>query len=251
MNIDHPTSAHIPALRSLFREAFGDSEEFLDIFYSVAFSPDRCLAIWEEDSLAAALYWFDCGCRGHRAAYVYAVATGEAFRGRGLCHALMARLHSLLQEDGYAMAVLVPGSKPLFRLYASMGYEPFGPMQDLSCTAGSEPVPIQEISPEEYAHLRREYLPEGAVLQNGENLAFLQALTRLYAGNGFLLAADVQDGSLFAQELLGDRSAAPGILCCLSCREGHFRVPGGTEPFAMYKALVSCEKPEYFAFAFD
>lgn len=240
---------HIPLLRSLWKEAFGDTEEFLDGFFSTAYAPRRCLTLWKENSLAAALYWFDCSCREDRCAYIYAVATAKAFRGQGLCHALMEHTHRHLSGLGYAMTVLVPGSHALFRFYASMGYACFGGIREAFHTAGETAVSLRQLTPEQYAQARRGKLPQGSVLQEGENLAFLQTQADFYAGEDILLCARRENGTLFAQELLG--SGDPGsILKGLSCREGTFRTPGAA-PFAMYKPLTSCEKPEYFSFAFD
>ena len=64
MIINAPDSAQIPALRRLWQQAFGDSEQFLDIFFETAYSPDRCRCVIVDDQLAAALYWFDCGYQG-------------------------------------------------------------------------------------------------------------------------------------------------------------------------------------------
>lgn len=250
MIIDHPNESHIPLLRQLWQEAFGDAETFLDDFFRTAYHPSRCLALWHGHRLATALYWFDCSCRGKKAAYVYAVATGKAHRGQGFCHALMTRLHELLARQGCAMCVLVPGSETLFRLYASLGYTPFGGLEELFFLPGNAEVPLRQISAEEYAFLRRALLPQGGIVQEGENLAFLQTQCGLYTGSGFLLAAHVEDGCLFAPELLGSTDTAPGILRALGCRQGRFRVPGG-RPFAMYRALLPCEPPEYFSIAFD
>lgn len=250
MIIDHPNASRIPQLRLLWQEAFCDGHRFLDDFFGTGFSEDRCLALWQENSLAAALYWFDCSCRGEKAAYVYAVATASAFRGQGCCHALMERLHRLLADQDYAMAILVPGSKDLFRLYASMGYTPFGGIRQIQCLPGAAAVPLRQVSAEEYARLRRELLPQGGVVQEGENLAFLQTQAELYAGEDFLLAAHSGDPCLFAPELLGNAAAAPGIVRFFGCREGRFRTAGDS-PFAMYKPLKPCEPPVYFSFAFD
>ena len=60
MIIDHPTTTQIPQLRSLWKEAFGDSDAFLDIFFQRAFSPQRCCCVTQGDAVVAALYWFDC-----------------------------------------------------------------------------------------------------------------------------------------------------------------------------------------------
>ena len=102
MKAEHPKPSRIPQLRQLWQEAFGDPDDFLDRFFHVAFSPERCLCITVEDRVAAAAYWFDCDWEGKRCAYIYAVATGKAFRGRGLCRTLMGDIHRHLAELGYA-----------------------------------------------------------------------------------------------------------------------------------------------------
>ena len=88
MTIDQPSDTQ--ALRRLWKQAFGDSDAFLDSFFSVGYSCDRCRQLSLDSQLAAALYWFDCSFSGKPVAYVYAVATDAAFQGQGLCRALMA-----------------------------------------------------------------------------------------------------------------------------------------------------------------
>lgn len=249
MNIKHPDLQDIPRLRRLWQEAFGDGDAYLDDFFRTAFSPDRCLTLWMDGRLAAGLYWLDCSCRGEPCAYLYAVATAAEFRGRGLCHRLMDQTHALLRQRGYAMTVLVPGSEGLFRLYASMGYETFGGMDEHLRTAANLAVPLRRISTAEYAASRRVFLPEGGMIQENETLELLQTQAQFYTGEGFLLCARIEEDTLFAPELLG--SADPGsILRALSCREGTFRTPG-SRPFAMWLPLRPTKKPEYFSIALD
>ena len=83
MKIDCPTPASVPALRQLWKAAFGDTEGFLDCFFDTAFSPHRCRCVTVDGEIAAALYWFDVTCREQPMAYIYAVATHPDHRGRG------------------------------------------------------------------------------------------------------------------------------------------------------------------------
>ena len=66
----------ISSLRRLWKEAFGDTDEFLDAFFSTGFSPDRCRSITMEGETAAAAYWLPCVCQGQPFAYIYAVDFG-------------------------------------------------------------------------------------------------------------------------------------------------------------------------------
>lgn len=251
MIIDAPRREQIPAMRTLWREAFGDTEEFLDDFAATALSADRSRVAVIDGQVAGALYWFDCTCRGRRVAYLYAVATGKAFRRRGVCHNLMENTLEHLKRRGYAGAMLVPESDDLVRFYETMGYRPCTTIRSFVCSAAGEPVQLYPVDKIQYARLRRVLLPEGGVIQEQENLDFLITHTRLYAGTGFLLAARKTGQKLEGLELLGDPAVAPGILTALGCGEGTFRTPGLGQPFAMYCPLSEDAPPAYFGLAFD
>lgn len=243
MRADYPAPEQVGELRKLWKEAFGDTDAFLDRFFETGFAFDRCRCIAADGQLAAALYWLDCCCDGAPMAYIYAVATAKAHRGKGLCRALMEDTHSHLKRLGYAGCILVPGETSLFHMYEKMGYACFGGMDTVVCEAGA-PVSLQEITPAEYGALRRQYLPPHGVQQEG--MEFLASYAKLYAGSDFILAA-TEDLGL---ELLGNAVAAPGILAALDKKSGHFRVPG-SNPFAMYHSLSDTPAPGYFGIAFD
>lgn len=248
MIIDAPATGHIPALRALWQQAFGDTDAFLDAFFSVAYSPERCRCIFENDRLAAVLYWFDCSWEGKRLAYLYAVATDEAFRGQGLCRTLMENTHAHLRKLGYRGCILVPGSSDLFAMYAKMGYAICSHIQEFECTAG-DAIPLRQLTAEEYAALRRQYLPAGGVVQEGQTLALLQSQATFHAGENCVF---IRSGKQTFSELLGDIDAAPGILAALGCQKGTFRTPGTEKPFAMYCPLATdTAAPSYFGLAMD
>lgn len=246
-----PSESHIPGLRRLWKAAFGDTDEFLDAFFSAAFAPERCRCIEADGQIVSALYWFDCALQDARLAYVYAVATDPACRGRGLCTMLMADTARHLKALGCQGIVLVPQEPGLIRMYAAMGYHPCGSVAEFHVMAG-EAVPVRKIDAAEYARLRRALLPESGVIQEDENLRFLSTQAGFYAGENWLAAAAQADGMLWCPELLGDKHNAAGITAALGCREGSFRVPGAERPFAMFRPLsVDCPVPRYFGLAFD
>lgn len=250
MTIDRPADRQVPGLRRLWQQAFGDDDAFLDAFFGTAFAAERCRCVTVDGRVAAALYWLDCTCREQKLAYLYAVATDKVFRGKGLCHGLMADTHSHLASLGYAGAVLVPGSKELFRLYEGMGYRPFGGIREFTAAANAPAVVLRRIDAEEYAALRRQLLPAGGVVQEGPTLAFLQTQADFYAGEGFLLAAAMDGDHVFVPELLGAAPAAESIGAALGAKTGTFRTPAES-PFAMYLPFCRAEPPAYFGLALD
>lgn len=252
IKIGYPLSSQFPALRTLWQESFGDTGEFLDVFYKTAFSPARCRTVTIDGQTAAALYWFDCRYQESRIAYLYAVATAKAYRGQGLCHKLMENTHSLLQTLGYEGAVLVPGNTDLFSFYEAMGYQTSCRIREFICAASDNAVSLSELPRDSYAALRRKLLPAGSIVQEKENLDFLATQETFYAGPGFLLAAHREGDRLYGTELLGDITYASGILSALGCTAGTFRTPGEDLPFAMYLPFKKGgELPTYFGLAFD
>ena len=242
MRPEHPDVKDIPALRQLWQEAFGDPESYLDLFFSTAFFVDHCLCIRDGGTIAAAAYWLDCQMENQPVAYLYAVATAKAARGRGMCRALMKGIHALLQAQGYGCAILVPGDDPLRQMYRTMGYADFGGIQECICPAGDFPAELQSINAKEFAVLRRKLLPDGGVMQEGAQLDLLAGIAEFYRGDGFLLTRRKEDG--FVLELLGQMPTALGE------NSVHMRTVG-EKPFGMFYPLNGNCVPSYFVFAFD
>lgn len=253
MIIDAPGRGALPELMALWRQAFGDTDAYLDLFEKYAFSERRCRVVTDGGKLLGALYWFDCSYVGGRVAYLYAVATDKAHRGQGICRALMEDTHRHLESLGYVGAILVPGYPELFRFYEKLGYGVSTYVTEFEAYPMGRVTKLRKITPIEYARLRRELLPAGGVLQEEENIRFLGALSELYAGDGFILAASREGNILHCAELLGDTSAAPDIVRALGCEGGLFRAPGGGRAFSMFRPLSNkrVPVPSYFGLAFD
>ncbi len=250
--IDFPGPVQTEQLLALWKDAFGEHNGFWELFLERAFQADHCRCITEGGQVLAGLFWFDCSCSGQNQAYIYAVVTHPDHRGKGLCRRLLQDVHGHLAARGYSLAMLVPEGEALRRMYGKLGYRDGTGISEFSCTAGPAPLPLRAIGPKEYAALRREFLPEGGVIQEGNNLAFLSQQAQFYAGADFLLAAYQEGDTLTAMELLGNREAAPGILRTLGARQGMFRCPGEEKNFSLvYPLQENAFLPSYFGFAFD
>lgn len=238
-----------PGLTRLWQEAFGDEASFIDAFFETAYAPARSRAAVVDGEIAGMHYWLDCLLGGRKLAYLYAVATDRRFRGQGIATALMEDGERFLREQGYAGAVLSPGSESLFRFYADRGYETVGCRTEERVPAG-KPIPIREADPAEYAALRRELLPGNGVRQEGESLALLHRFARFYAGEGFCAA--VYRTEEFFPEYLGDREKLPGLVAALGLAEASVRMPGEDTPCVMAKWFSSADRERiYLGFVFD
>ena len=239
-------------LRYLWKLVFGDTDAFLDGFFSTAYSPERCRYLTDGETVTSVLYWLDCELAGEKYAYLYAVATHPDHRGKGLCRSLMAQTHVHLRAQGYAGAVLVPQEESLRTFYGKTGYKTVSNIAEFTAVPGEKPVSLRPIDAQEYATLRRQYLPEGGLLQEGESIAFLSTYASFYAGTDFLLCVYPEEDFLWGMELLGNQEAAPGILKALGCVRGRFRMPGQDKPFAMFLPLkADAPVPAYLGHCFD
>ena len=114
-------------IMELWGESFGDAqEEIAEIF--------RCLAgevrvlVWEESGkiwgqlcLIPVRLW-SYG-QAVKAEYIYAVATKDTARGRGVCTGLLNAAATLLKEEG-SCGVLVPGDRGQAKYYEKRGFSP-------------------------------------------------------------------------------------------------------------------------------
>ena len=251
MSIDYPTPEQIPELKALWKTAFGDTDAFLADFFDIAYDPRRCRCAVAEGRVAAMLYWFGTEYAQQRLAYVYAVATDPAFRGRGLCRALMDDTAKLLTRLGFHGILLYPATEGLVQMYRKMGYARCTAVREFTCEAG-EKIPMRAIGKTEYARLRRQYLPEGGAVQEGALLDFLASQADFFAGADWVAAVSEYDGVLHCQELLGNLTAAPGIVAALGKKSGFFRTFGTEKPFAMGMKLGdNCVLPRYFGLPLD
>ena len=222
----HPRPGEEHRLRDLFTEAFADAA-FTDLFFRHGFSPARCLAAFD-GTLLAALHWFDCRLDGQNAAYLYGIAAFTEHRGLGIGSKLIQAALSHLKQQGYGSIFLVPAEPSLFGYYERFGFRTVSTIREESVTAAA-PLPIRRLDPEEYAKLRRAYLPEHSLLQEGPCLALLAGYADFYATDRAVAA--VTDGMVW--ELLGDFSDAPGLIAALGLRTATVRTPGPGRPFAM------------------
>lgn len=249
MIIDNPRPEHIPALRRLWQQAFGDPDSFLDSFFATGFAFDRCRCVFREWEPVAAVYLFDGTWQGKKVAYLYALAVDQAHRGQGLSRLLLADTHAALQRSGYAGAILEPATESLRAYYQRLGYCPFGGRQEQTFYPGETPVECRELGSLCYEQKRRSFLPEGGVLQEGALTDFLQTQAVLWGGDGFVAAVSRQ--SPVVLEFLGDTQKLPGLLRTWQLPQAKVRLVG-EEDTAMYLSFSGeSEKPTYFGLPMD
>ena len=235
-------------LKQLWKTVFGDPDSFIDTFFEVAFSPDRCRYFEESGKIVSALYWFDCEYEGGKLAYIYAVATHPEHRGKGLASRLLENTHAHLKGLGYAGAVLKP-AKGLFPFYERLGYQTSGYIRRFTAESSGSPACLMPLSAMEYSHRRTAFLPENAVIQEGITLEFLRTFASLYASEDALLCVAKEEPIFF--EYLGNPNSAPGILSSLGIKAAEIPTPGNDIPYTMFYPLNCTKIPGYLGITLE
>lgn len=118
----------LPAMISLWQEAFGDDEEYIGEFLSAFYSPQNTPVAVIDGKIAAMLFLLDgemsVGGKKYPAYYLYAACTAKEHRGKGIMTELLDYTAQLSAERGQAFICLKPGEKSLFDFYAKRGYKP-------------------------------------------------------------------------------------------------------------------------------
>ncbi len=247
MIFKNPEKCDIPRLKLLWKEVFGDSDSFIKGFFSVAFAAERARVAVADDNIVAALYIFDCSCDRKKLAYIYAVQTDPAFRGRGICRSLFEDTHRYLKEKGYSGVILVPSGEALEEMYEKFGYYTFAEGKKITVRAGTDKLLIWRVNTAKYERTREEMLDRYAVLQQGVSTQFLALSEELYESEYFLLAAHREEDRLIVTEFLGNDSLLPDIVYTLGLSLGEYKTPR-----AMYCPFdTDSPTPTYFGLSFE
>lgn len=115
-------------LQELWKEAFGDSDTYLDLFFRSVYEEKNTFVHTEGESIVSALYLipYEMVLDGKRvyAAYLYALATKPEYQNRGIMGGLIRRAQEVSKERGYAFTFLVPAEESLISYYSRFGYQP-------------------------------------------------------------------------------------------------------------------------------
>lgn len=250
----------IPRLKALWARGFGDTEEEIEAFFSIAYPSATGFCAEEDDAIIAAAYalpqtlaW---GEQTRKAAYLYAVTTHPDFRQRGVCAGLLAFAEKELKKRYYDCLMLVPATDALRTYYEKLG---FVSQHTAFLDTGDAPEArgiCEELTPAEYAGLRETILYDlphvRSSLTDLRYQASMSGFYRLELGTHYGCACARTEGDvLFVDEILPDCAVLPALLKKLPAKTCRVRTTGGSAPFAMCKWLTAERIPDvYLAFDF-
>lgn len=113
-------------LKELWKECFGDSNQYIERYFS-GYDISRHMLVFMDGehpvsmlSLLPMTVVTQAGIMPAR--YIYAVATKESYRGRGISTKMLEYAHKFLKGQGVKLSVLVPASASLYNFYGKRGF---------------------------------------------------------------------------------------------------------------------------------
>ena len=152
----------IPALKALWQEAFEDTQQDIDTFFETLYPTATGFCAEEDGEILSMLFALPQTIvkdeKQCRAAYLYAVATKKAARGRGLCRAVFACAEKELRKRYVEALLLSPASEQLAEFYAKLGFARQTGAKKVLLPCDRAQGQANEIGVQDYAGLRETIL---------------------------------------------------------------------------------------------
>lgn len=122
-----PEEKHIPALKKLWADVFGDSDYVINKFFENTQSAENTVCVFCDDEPVSVLYAVEAVINyegeKYNSYYVYAVCTAVEHRGKGLMSLAFSFLEDLAVSRGVSYLFLVPEQPVLFAMYEKLGFK--------------------------------------------------------------------------------------------------------------------------------
>lgn len=120
-------TSHIERIKKLWKEVFGDSDEFLNLYFSEKFQREQCLVCIEEEQVCASLqmlpYVLQLKGISYPACYIFAVMTSSFERNKGYMRQLLEFALDDLKQKKIQLVFLIPQEPYLFSIYTKFGFQ--------------------------------------------------------------------------------------------------------------------------------
>jgi len=266
-------------LKALWKTVFGDTDEYISLFFKKRFVPSQCVAAIIGDKVAGMLFMLPfkliSGEQSFDGRYIYAVATHPDYRRRGISEAMLEFAHKKAESEGAALSALVPANAPLFDYYRKRGFETEFYKKEIAVYPNSaEKAELGSCLLDEQLDFRRELFKNSRMFVEWDKdaLSYQQQENDLLGGetlcfdcpqNGYALCIAADD-SAFIREWGAD-ALYPEVLSAISARYKKEKITvrlaaqkdePEAVPFAMTKWYITerkakGEKPPFISLVLD
>ena len=255
--ITYANDEMVPHLKTIWKEAFGDSDATIDFYFNRRYKAENTLVYLVHGmpvsmlTLLPSQMVVDGALR--KVDYVYAVATLSAYRQRGLSTALLRYANTHLR-DGVWTTFLTPATPSLFEFYYKQGYHDAFAVKEIELAyvdlAKAAKVPANAMTPERYKAIRdAHFYADGYVCWDLDSIAYIIAENALLGGRAleildrFLMIYCIRDNKIVVKETTLPHAMLPSAVKTVMEAEGLFTASvrlhpnhaagGAAKPFAL------------------
>lgn len=188
------------AVHELWRECFGDSDAYVDMYLSSHDISRHTLVFIDGVRPVSMLSMLPMtvvtpgGILPAR--YIYAVATKREYRGRGISSKMIRFAHQHMKAAGMKLAVIVPASTELYRFYEKLGfstafYSGRAVVRAADIKAYDGSFAINDATEQEFMNIRESAFGQRTmfVRWDGDALSYRMTETAFYGGETLTIRA--------------------------------------------------------------
>lgn len=131
-----------PLVRRMWKTCFGDTDEYMDIFFAKKYRNENTLIYFEEGEAVASLQMLPYTITFYRQslsfAYLAGLCTLPQHRQKGYMAQLIKEAHKVIEKRNITMAILIPAEEWLYKFYEKYGYTRVFDKDE-------EPIPLADI----------------------------------------------------------------------------------------------------------
>lgn len=107
----------------LWREVFGDSEQFISQFMQHHYNESNMLYIEKDGKFLSMLHLLIFKHNSYKVGYIYAVATSPKARNKGYATQLIHQAIEMAEKQGLSAIYLIPAKESLYKYYERFGFQ--------------------------------------------------------------------------------------------------------------------------------
>ena len=125
--IDFANEKTASDVRTMWKICFGDTEQFIDLYFSNKYRDENTLIYFENNVAVASLQMLPCKIRFYGEVitfyYLAGLCTLPEYRNKGYMRYLIEKAYKVMHERSIPLSILIPAEDWLYNYYAKFGFE--------------------------------------------------------------------------------------------------------------------------------
>lgn len=156
MKIRYAEQKDISELKKIWKVCFGDSDEYINNFFSCLFSVQNTVVAEVNNRVAGVTYMISAKLKEGDFMYGYAIGVLPEFRGQSICKEMLDFIKKIAKTKGFIFG-LHPANEKLEKFYKRIGLKPMYSLKEVILGFDSPDVEceISDISSNEIVKIRK------------------------------------------------------------------------------------------------